>query len=255
MRSFSNHPPLCIASCLSLLDHPPYGVAEKPQKACGNDTIVYALIVPQRRPVLLVPWITHVHLEIIGHYLQFRHKTKAHLRDGPCHGGVSHAPLLGDRPGTLALGNALASDATLQLGQLGLAPHVHSTLAGSSSAVVGALHDPLAFVLRQGAQECDEAATDGRGEVQVWLVEHLDHGASRVDAFDDVHAIHHRAGGANSATTSTSPVPSASIAFSSCGRPLTALLDAFSRKTSWHRSARRAPIWRSRLWVLVDTRA
>jgi hypothetical protein len=32
----------------------------------------------------------------------------------------------------------------------------------------------------------------------------------------------------HSATTSTSPVPSASIAFSSCGRPLIALPDAFS---------------------------
>jgi hypothetical protein len=32
------------------------------------------------------------------------------LCDGPCHGGVSHAPLLGDRPGALALGEALASD-------------------------------------------------------------------------------------------------------------------------------------------------
>ena len=33
----------------------------------------------------------------------------------------------------------------------------------------------------------------------------------------------------HSATTSTSPVPSASMAFSSCGRPLVALPDAFSR--------------------------
>src|SRR5215831_21063820 len=67
---------------------------------------------------------------------------------------------------------------------------------GSSSAVVGTLHDPLALVLRQGAQESDEAATDGGGEVQVWLVEHLDHGPPCVNAFDDVHAIHHRPGGA-----------------------------------------------------------
>src|SRR5215813_8004928 len=89
------------------------------------------------------------------------------LCDGPCYGGVSHAPLLCDRPGTLALGDALASHSTLQLGQLGLATHMHPTLAGSSSAVVGALHDPPAFVLRQGAQESDKAATDGRGEVQV----------------------------------------------------------------------------------------
>jgi hypothetical protein len=37
---------------------------------------------------------------------------------------------------------------------------------------------------------------DGRGEIQVWLVEYLDHGASCVDALDDVHTIHHRPGGA-----------------------------------------------------------
>jgi len=72
------------------------------------------------------------------------------LCDGPCHGGVSHAPLPGDSPCTLALGDALASNAPLQIGQLWLATHVHPTLAGSSSALVGSLHDPLAFVLRQG---------------------------------------------------------------------------------------------------------
>jgi hypothetical protein len=80
------------------------------------------------------------------------------LEDGPCYGGVSHAPLLGDGPGTLALSDALASDTPLQLGHLGLATHVNPTLAGTSSAVVGTLQDPLAFVLRQGAQESDEAA-------------------------------------------------------------------------------------------------
>lgn len=58
-------------------------------------------------------------------------------------------------------------------------------LADSSSAVI-ALDDPLAFVLHQGAQEGNEAATDGRGEVQAWFVEHLDHGASRVDGLKDV---------------------------------------------------------------------
>src|SRR5262249_12177913 len=111
-----------------------------------------------------------------------RMQSGALLCDRPCYGGVSHAPLLGDGPGTLALGNALASDAPLQLSQLGLAPHVHPTLAGSSSAVVGSLHDPLAFVLRQGAQKRDEAAADGRDEVQVWLVRPLDHCPSRVAA-------------------------------------------------------------------------
>src|SRR5262245_30465546 len=118
------------------------------------------------------------------------------LCDGPCYGGVSHTPFPCDRPRTLALGDALASDAPLQLSQLGLATHLHPTLACSSSAVIGTLHDPLVLVLRQGAEERDEAATDGRGEVQVWLVEHLDHGTPCVDPLDDVHAVHHRAGGA-----------------------------------------------------------
>src|SRR5262245_48148506 len=77
-------------------------------------------------------------------------RSRAFLCDRPCHGGVSHAPLLSDSPGALALGDPLASDATLQLGQLGLATHVHPTLPGSSSALVGSLHDPLAFVLCQG---------------------------------------------------------------------------------------------------------
>src|SRR5215472_2298718 len=118
------------------------------------------------------------------------------LCNGSRQGGVSHAPLSGDRTGTLPLGKTLASNATLQLGQLGLATHVHPTFAGSSSTIVGTLHDPLALVLRQGAQECDEAATYGGREVQVWLVKHFDHGAPCVDALDDVHAIHHRPGGA-----------------------------------------------------------
>jgi|SRR5262245_11416529 len=84
-----------------------------------------------------------------------RDPVKHSLCDGPCYRGVSHAPFLGNRPGALALGNALASDAPLQLGQLGLATHVHPTLSGTSSAIVGTLHDPPAFVLRQGAQESD----------------------------------------------------------------------------------------------------
>src|SRR5215468_9681263 len=95
------------------------------------------------------------------------------LCNGSRQGGVSHAPLSGDRTGTLPLGKTLASNAPLQIGQLGLEPHVDHTLAGSSSAIVGTLDDPLAFVLRKGAQESNEAATYGRREVQVWLVEHL----------------------------------------------------------------------------------
>src|SRR5690242_8164189 len=87
------------------------------------------------------------------------------LESGPRHGGVSHTPLPSDSPGALTLVDPLASDTPLQLGQLGLAAHVHATLARSSPTVVGAFHDPLALVLRRGAQEGDEAATYGRSQV------------------------------------------------------------------------------------------
>src|SRR5262249_55944070 len=71
---------------------------------------------------------------------------------------------------------------------------MHPTLACSSSAVIGTLHDPLALVLCQGAEERDEAAANRRGEVQMGLVEYLNHGTPCVDALDDVHAVHHRPG-------------------------------------------------------------
>src|SRR5262245_59967807 len=89
-----------------------------------------------------------------------RIRSRILLCDGSRHSGVSHTPLPSDSPGALALGDPLASDTPLHLGQLGLAAHVHTTLAGSSSAVVGTFHEPLALVLRQGTQESDEAATD-----------------------------------------------------------------------------------------------
>jgi hypothetical protein len=77
---------------------------------------------------------------------------------GPCHGGMSHTPLPSDSPFcALTLGGPLASDTPLQLAQLGLAAHVNPTLAGSCSAVVGTLHDPLALVLRQGALSARKA--------------------------------------------------------------------------------------------------
>src|SRR5262245_26220942 len=84
----------------------------------------------------------------------------------------------------------------------------------------------------------------------------FDHGTPCVDALDErTPSIIDRVARSHSATASTSPLPSASIAFSSCGRPLTALPDVCSRQTSSHRSARRAPIWRSRSWVLIATLA
>jgi hypothetical protein len=61
---------------------------------------------------------------------------------------------------------------------------VHPTLAGSRSPVVGTRNDPLALVLRHGAQEGIEASTYGRRQIQMGLVEHLDDGTQRVDALD-----------------------------------------------------------------------
>jgi len=59
----------------------------------------------------------------------------------------------------------------------------------------------------------------------------------------------------HSASTSTSPVPRASIAFSSSGRPLVLLPDAFSVKMVAQRVLRSAAICRSRFWCCVETRA
>src|SRR5262245_29823517 len=39
-----------------------------------NDTIIDALIGPQRRPVLVVRWITHIDLKIVSHDLKFGHE-------------------------------------------------------------------------------------------------------------------------------------------------------------------------------------
>ena len=47
-----------------------------------------------------------------------RIRSRTLLRDGPRNGGVSDTPLLGDRSATLALGDTLTSDATLQIGRL-----------------------------------------------------------------------------------------------------------------------------------------
>jgi hypothetical protein len=63
------------------------------------------------------------------------------LRDSPCYGGVSQPPLPGNRPGTVALGDALASDAPLQLGQLGLATHVDPSWVRNQTTALG---DPVA---------------------------------------------------------------------------------------------------------------
>jgi len=76
-----------------------------------------------------------------------------------------------------------------------------STEPGSPSlgrlpAVVRPLHDALTLVLGHGAEKGNEATADGRGEVKVRLVDHLEQGAPRVDARHDVYTVEHAARGA-----------------------------------------------------------
>jgi hypothetical protein len=66
---------------------------------------------------------------------------------------------------------------------------------GGLPAVVSPLHDALPLIFGQCAYERDEAAANRGGEIQVRLVEHLQYGAARVDALNDVHAIDHAARG------------------------------------------------------------
>jgi hypothetical protein len=116
--------------------------------------------------------------------------------------------------------------------------------------------DAQALVLGHGGEEGNEPAAEWRGEIEVRLVQHLDEGAAGMNTLDvwmpssiDLVARSH------SATTSVSPVPRRSIAFSSCGRPLRSPPDAFSVKSLSTRSALSAPIWRSRFCEVEDTRA
>jgi hypothetical protein len=76
-----------------------------------------------------------------------------------------------------------------------------------------------------------------------------------MDALDDVDTVDHRPGG----SVPFSDYEHITLAQCIDGllqlRATLALPDAFSRWISWHLSARRVPIWRSRFWLLVDTRA
>jgi hypothetical protein len=122
------------------------------------------------------------------------------------------------------------SDAPLQLRQFGLAAHVYPALAGRGSAVVGTLHDPLTFVLRQALRKAMKLrplgvvrSKCGLSSTLIIALRAWMRSMMCTPSIIDLVARSH------SATTSTSTVPSASIAFSSCGRPLIALPDTFSR--------------------------
>ena len=86
--------------------------------------------------------------------------------------------------------------ACLMRGQLWLGPELDAPLSGGSSTSVSTLENALPLVLSHGAQECDEPPADGRGQIQVGLVQDPDHGATGANALDETHAVHHRPGGA-----------------------------------------------------------
>jgi len=65
-----------------------------------------------------------------------------------------------------------------------LRPKLDALGLGDLAPIVGTLEDPAAFVLGHGRQEGDEAAAQGRGQIQVGLVEHLNEGATGIDALD-----------------------------------------------------------------------
>ena len=84
-----------------------------------------------------------------------------------------HAVALRNLPGALAAEEPLQGFLPLVSIELGLAAEDGAASLGGRPAVVRPLHDPLALILGQRGQERDEAAPDGRGEVEVRLVEHL----------------------------------------------------------------------------------
>jgi hypothetical protein len=57
--------------------------------------------------------------------------------------------------------------------------------------LVGPLGNALALILGHGGKEGDEPAAERRREIEVGLVQDLEQGAARVDAFDDLDAVHH----------------------------------------------------------------
>ena len=70
------------------------------------------------------------------------------------------------------------------------------TRSGGPPAVMSTLHDALAFILCQRAQEGDEAPANWCSEVQVRFIQDLQKGSASVDALDDRHAVEHAPRGA-----------------------------------------------------------
>ena len=57
--------------------------------------------------------------------------------------------------------------------ELGLAAKLGTPCSGGLTTIIGSGNDPLPLVLCERAEECDEAATDGRREIQMGLVEYF----------------------------------------------------------------------------------
>jgi hypothetical protein len=114
---------------------------------------------------------------------------------GGQHRGMMDAHDLADRPGTFTRCKPLASLLALFLVELGLAPELNALGLGDLPTVRAAGKNTLPLVLGQGAEECDQASIDRRGEVQVRLVENLDQRPALMDAVDDRHAVDHAACG------------------------------------------------------------
>ena len=110
--------------------------------------------------------------------------------------GVVDGERSGDCAGALAGGQAPNRFRALMFIELRLSTEPSAPSPGSPPAVVGLLHDALALILGECAQERDEASANRGGEIKVRLVEHLQQGAARVDALNDVHAVEHAARGA-----------------------------------------------------------
>jgi hypothetical protein len=65
---------------------------------------------------------------------------------------------------------------------------MHPTFAGGSSAVIGSLYDPLAFVLRQGAQESAEWDRATRSMMDgVHIIERIHARGAMIKVLDKPH--------------------------------------------------------------------
>jgi hypothetical protein len=161
--------------------------------------------------------------------------------------GVAHSVAPGDGSEALAAGEAALCLGLLVFIELRPAPEPPAPGLRGGPALVGALGDALALVLGDRRQEGEQALAMVlvRSRCGLWrTLTNAPRASTRsmiaMPSIIDLVARSH------SATTNTSPVPRASMAFSSCGRSLSDLPDIFSAKITSQRSARSAPSWRSR---------